>query len=71
MVSYIAWLGGCDFSDEVLKDFVATAGTFTIANIADIALELVPGVGNVIRAGTNGLATKGIGDCAIQYFLKE
>lgn len=68
MVSYIAWLGGREFSDEAIKDFVATAGTFAIA---DIALEFVPGVGNVIRAGTNGVATKGIGDLAVKYYLKD
>jgi predicted GTPase len=68
MVYHIAWLGGREFSDEVLKDFVVTVSTL---GLFDLALELIPGVGNVIRAGVNGAATKGIGDLAIQYYLND
>jgi uncharacterized protein (DUF697 family) len=66
MVSYIAWLGGHTFSDEAIADFIATV---SVVGAVDIFLSLLPGVGHVISASTNAIATKGIGDAAIQYFI--
>lgn len=66
MVSYIAWLGGHTFSDEKFADFMATA---TAVGVTDILVSLIPGVGQVISAGTNAVATKAIGEAAIQHFI--
>lgn len=68
MVSYIAWLGGHIFSDkdEAIADFIATAAA---VGVTDIFVSLIPGVGQVISAGTNAIATKAIGEAAIQHFI--
>jgi len=66
MVSYIAWLGGHAFSDKAIGDFVATAGAL---GVIDIFLSFVPGVGQVISASTQAVATKTIGEAAIQHFI--
>ncbi len=68
MVWYIAWLGGHEFSDEAVKDFIATTGAM---GSIDFIFQLVPGVGNFISAGTQATATKTLGEAAILYFLKQ
>ncbi len=37
--------------------------------IADIALKFVPAFGSLVSAGAGAIATKGLGDAAIAYFL--
>ncbi|MGL4620736.1 MAG: GTPase family protein [Chroococcidiopsis sp.] len=76
MVTYIGWLSGREFSEQIVKDFVITAGVAAGANagmvgIADIALKFVPGFGSVLSAGASTIATKGLGDAAIAYFIKN
>jgi len=39
--------------------------------IADIALKFVPGFGSLISASAGAIATKGLGDTAITYFIKK
>ena len=39
--------------------------------IADIALKFVPGLGNLLAASAGAMATKGLGDAAIAYFLNN
>lgn len=75
MVMYIGWLGGRDFSDQTVKDFFVNFGVGLGANagmigIADIALKFIPGYGSILSAGASTVATKGLGDAAIEYFLK-
>ncbi|MEH2245801.1 hypothetical protein [Nostoc sp.] len=74
MVMYIGWLSGREFSDQTVKDFVVNAGigvgvNFGMIGIADIALKLVPGLGSLLAAGAGAIATQGLGDAAIAYFL--
>jgi predicted GTPase len=76
MVMYIAWLSGRNFSEESLKDFTVTLGVGAGANagmigIADIALKFVPGVGSILAVGAAAIATQGLGDAAIAYFLNN
>ena len=76
MVMYIGWLSGREFSEQTVKDFVVTSGVGIGANagmiaIADIGLKFVPGFGSVISAGAGAIATKGLGDTAIAYFLQD
>lgn len=74
MVTYIGWLSGREFSDQTVKDFFVNMGVGFGANlgmigIADIALKFVPGFGSLLAAGAGAIATKGLGDAAIAYFL--
>ncbi|MEH2292501.1 hypothetical protein [Nostoc sp.] len=74
MVMYIGWLSGREFSDQTVKDFFINVGVGLGANlgmigIADIALKFVPGFGSLVAAGAGAIATKGLGDAAIAYFL--
>lgn len=76
MVMYIGWLGGREFSEQTVKDFAVTGGVGIGANagmigIADIALKFVPGLGNILAAGAGAIATQGLGDAAITYFLNN
>ena len=76
MVMYIGWLGCREFSEQTVKDFAVTGGVGIGANagmigIADIALKLVPGLGNLLSAGAGAIATQGLGDAAIAYFLNN
>ena len=76
MVMYIGWLSGREFSEQTVKDFVITGGVGAGANagmvgIADIALAFVPGFGSVLSAASGAIATKGLGDTAIAYFLNN
>ncbi|MBD2243773.1 GTPase [Nostoc sp. FACHB-888] len=74
MVMYIGWLSGREFSDQTVKDFVVNAGIGVAVNagmigIADIALKFVPGFGSLLAVGAGAIATQGLGDAAIVYFL--
>lgn len=74
MVMYIGWLSGREFSDQTIKDFLVNAGIGVGVNvgvngIADIALKFVPGFGTVLAVGAGAIATQGLGDAAIAYFL--
>lgn len=74
MVMYIGWLSGRKFSDQAVKDFFVNGGIGFGANagmigIADIALKFVPGFGSLVAAGAGAIATQGLGDAAIAYFL--
>ncbi|MEH2143715.1 GTPase family protein [Nostoc sp.] len=74
MVMYIGWLSGREFSDQPVKDFVVNAGIGVGVNvgmigIADIGLKFVPGLGSLLAVGAGAIATKGLGDAAIAYFL--
>ncbi|MEH2248603.1 hypothetical protein [Nostoc sp.] len=40
-----------------------------ISGIADIALKFIPGFGSLLTAGAGVIATQGLGDVAIGYFL--
>jgi predicted GTPase/uncharacterized protein (DUF697 family) len=76
MVMYIGWLSGREFSEQTVKDFAVTGGVAAGADagmvgIADIALKFVPGFGSVLSAGASTIATKGLGDAAIAYFLNN
>ena len=76
MVMYIAWLGGREFSEQSLKDFAVTTGVGVGANagmigIADVALKFLPGVGSLLSSGASAIATKGLGDSAVAYFLEN
>ncbi|XZN89643.1 MAG: GTPase family protein [Microcoleus sp.] len=76
MVMYIGWLSGREFSEQTVKDFAVTLGVAAGANagmvgIADIALKFIPGWGSVLSAGASTIATKGLGDAAIAYFLNN
>lgn len=39
--------------------------------IADIALKLIPGFGSLFSASAGAIATQGLGDTAIKYFLEQ
>ena len=74
MVMYVGWLSGREFSEQSIKDFMVTGGVAAGANagmlgIADITLKFIPGVGNLIVGGAVSIATKGLGDAAVAYFL--
>ncbi|MEH1935911.1 MAG: GTPase [Nostoc sp.] len=74
MVTYIGWLSGREFSYQTVKDFFVTGGIGLGANlgmigIADIVLKFIPGFGSLVSAGAGAIATKGLGDAAIAYFL--
>ncbi len=76
MVMYIGWLSGREFSEQTVKDFAITGGVSVGANagmigLADIALKFVPGFGSVFSASAGAIATKGLGDAAITYFIKK
>lgn len=76
MVMYIGWLSGREFSEQTVKDFAVTLGVAAGADagmvgIADIALKFIPGWGSVLSAGASTIATKGLGDAAIAYFLNN
>ncbi|MEG4849272.1 50S ribosome-binding GTPase [Microcoleus sp. B5-D4] len=76
MVMYIGWLSGREFSEQTVKDFAVTGGVAAGADagmrgIADIALKFIPGWGSVLSAGASTIATKGLGDAAIAYFLNN
>ncbi len=76
MVMYIGWLGGREFSEQTVKDFAITTGVAVGANagmigIADIALKFIPGFGNLLSASAGAIATQGLGDTAIKYFLEQ
>lgn len=76
MVMYIGWLSGREFSEQTVKDFAVTGGVAAGANagmagLADIALKFVPGWGSVLSVGASTIATKGLGDAAIAYFLNN
>ena len=76
MVMYIGWLSGREFSDQILKDFVVTGCVGIGANagmvgIADIGLKLMPGFGHLLAAASGAIATQGLGDAAIAYFLNN
>lgn len=76
MVMYIGWLGGREFSEQTVKDFAITTGIGVGANagmigIADIVLKFVPGFGSLFSASAGAIATQGLGDTAIKYFLEQ
>jgi len=76
MVMYIGWLSGREFSEQTVQDFAVTLGVAAGANagmvgIADIALKFIPGWGSVLSAGASTIATKGLGDAAVAYFLNN
>ena len=76
MVMYIGWLSGRDFSQETIKDFLVTGGVAVGSNaaaigLADVALKFLPGAGSIASAAASAIATQGLGDAAIAYFLKE
>jgi predicted GTPase/uncharacterized protein (DUF697 family) len=76
MVMYIGWLSGREFSEQTVKDFAVTGGVALGANagmvgIAEIALKFIPGVGSVLSAGAGTIATQGLGDAAVAYFLNN
>ncbi len=76
MVMYIGWLSGREFSEQTVNDFAVTLGVAAGANagmvaIADIALKFIPGFGSVLSSGASTIATKGLGDAAIAYFLNN
>ncbi|MEA5418372.1 GTPase [Spirulina sp. CCNP1310] len=70
MVGYIAWLGGYDFSEKTIENFLGV-GALGIAGITDVGLKLIPGVGIVLSATANAATTHGLGKVAIGYFLKN
>lgn len=75
MVMYIGWISGREFSEQTIKDFLVTGGVGIGTNagmigIADIGLKFLPGFGNVLSAGAGVIATQGLGDAAIAYFLE-
>lgn len=74
MVTYIGWLGGREFSEQTLKDFFVATGlgigtNIGMAGIADVALKVVPVLGSLLSASASTIATKGLGDAAIVYFI--
>ncbi|WP_204105706.1 MULTISPECIES: GTPase [Spirulina sp. CCY15215] len=76
MVMYIGWLSGRDFSQETVKDFLVTSGVAVSANaatigLADFALKFLPVAGSITSAAAAITATQGLGDAAVNYFLKE
>ncbi|MEY3870087.1 MAG: hypothetical protein RLZZ338_3978 [Cyanobacteriota bacterium] len=76
MVMYIGWLSGREFSEQTVKDFAVTGGVAVGANagmvgIADIALIFIPGWGSLLSAAAGAIATKGLGDAAVAYFLNN
>jgi predicted GTPase len=76
MVMYIGWLSGREFSEQTVKDFAIAGGVSIGANagmigIADIALKFVPGFGSLFSATAGAIATKGLGDTAIAYFIQK
>lgn len=76
MVMYIGWLGGREFSEETVKELFLTTGIGIGANaglvgIADLALNFVPGFGSLISGTAAAIATKGLGDTAIAFFLEK
>jgi predicted GTPase/uncharacterized protein (DUF697 family) len=76
MVMYIGWLGGREFSEQTVQDFAVTGGVGIGVNagmfgLAEIALKFVPGVGNLLSVGAGAIATQGLGDAAIAYFLNN
>jgi uncharacterized protein (DUF697 family) len=76
MVMYIGWLSGREFSEQTVKDFLLTGGVGVGANagmisFADIALKFIPGWGSLLAASAGVIATQGLGDTAITYFLNN
>lgn len=76
MVMYIGWLSGREFSKQTLQDFmvnfaVGAGADVGMIGIADIALKFAPGFGSLLAAGAAAIATKGLGDAAIAYFLNN
>ena len=76
MVMYIGWLSGREFSEQTVKDFLLTGGVGVGANagmisFADIALKFIPGWGSLLAASAGVIATQGLGDTAIAYFLNN
>ena len=81
MVMYIGWLSGREFSEQTLqtfKDFLVTGGVgaganFGMIGLADIALKVIPipGWGSLLAASAGVIATQGLGDTAIAYFLNN
>ncbi|MBP0018752.1 MAG: 50S ribosome-binding GTPase [Cyanobacteria bacterium SBLK] len=76
MVMYIGWLSGRSFSQETVKDFLVTSGVAvgtnaTTIGLADIAIKFLPIAGSITSAAAAAVATQGLGDAAIAYFLKE
>ena len=82
MVMYIGWLSGREFSVQTLqtlqtrKDLLVTGGVTVGANagfvsMADIALKFLPGYGSVLAGSAGVIATQGLGDTAIAYFLNN
>ncbi len=74
MVMYIGWLSGREFSEQTVNDFLVNAGIGVGVNagmigIADIALKFIPGFGSLLASGAGAIATQGLGDAAIAYFL--
>ena len=76
MVMYIGWLGGREFSEETVQDFALATGvgvgaSVGVSSLADVALKFVPGFGSLISGSAAAIATQGLGDTAIAFFLKE
>ncbi|QYX32219.1 GTPase family protein [Sphaerospermopsis torques-reginae] len=76
MVMYVGWLSGREFSQQTVQDFLVTGGVGAGANLgmiglADIALKVIPGWGSLLAASAGAIATQGLGDTAIAYFLNN
>ncbi|QSV73693.1 MAG: hypothetical protein HEQ20_26600 [Aphanizomenon flos-aquae KM1D3_PB] len=73
MVMYIGWLSGREFSKQTLKDLlgVGVGANAGFVGMADIALKVIPGYGSVLAASAGVIATQGLGDTAIAYFLSN
>lgn len=76
MVMYIAWLAGRKLSDSSIEEFIKATGVGVGINaggvgLGDVAVQFIPGVGQVISAIVSGTSTHVLGEAAIQYFLKK
>lgn len=76
MVMYIAWLAGRKLTNGSVEEFVKATGLGVGVNVGgiglgDVAVQFIPGFGQIISAIVSGSSTHVIGEAAIQYFLKR
>lgn len=74
MVTYIGYLSGRELSEEIIKDFLKTAGVGAGTNlglraIAEQLSILIPGYGSLMNVAAITLATRTIGQAAIEFFI--
>ncbi|MDB9496169.1 50S ribosome-binding GTPase [Spirulina major CS-329] len=70
MVGHIAWLGGYEFSEKSIENFLG-ATAFGVAGIADVGLKLIPGVGVILSGAANAATTYALGKLAVDYFITK